>query len=131
LNLLLVEKFDLLPILFAEQWDKSKQRWYGEENRNKYIDAVLRISKKFFGTRQILPVAPSPLDGSELLQQKISVTTNKRNNNLIIIEFEDSDPSFTLVMMNRYIEALDEYLRSEAITRANDSKNYINYQNNQ
>ena len=126
LNLLLVEKFDLLPILFADQWDKSRQRWRGEENNNKYFGALIHGSEKLFGANlDSLIKPPSPLDGSQLLQQKISVTTNKKNSNLVVIEFEDTDPGFAFLMTTRYIEALDDYLRSEAITRANDSKNYI------
>ena len=126
LNLLLVEKFDLLPILFAGQWDKSKQRWRGEENNNNYFSALIHGSEKLFGANlDSLIKPPSPLDGSQLLQLKISVTANKKNSNLIVVEFEDSDPGFAFLMTTRYIEALDEYLRSEAITRANDSKNYI------
>lgn len=125
LNLMLVEKFDLLPILFTEKWDKTKLRWHGEENQNKYADAVIQGSKKLVGaSHDFLMAMPSPLDGAELLRSKISVKTIK-SSNLLTIEFEDRDPNFATLMISRYIEALDEYLRFEAISRANDSRNYI------
>lgn len=125
LNLMLVEKFDLLPVLFEEKWDKSKQRWYGETDQASPIRGIWTSIKRFLGANSVsFNPMPTPLDGSEFLQKKI-VAQNIRKENLLKIEFEDRDPNFALTMVTRYIDALDEYLRFEAITRANDSKNYI------
>jgi len=120
LNLMLVEKFDLLPILYSDQWDKTKQNWI---NQNQQTNIISKIANKLFG---MTFKEPTPLMGSELLQTKISVTINNKNSNILTIEFFDKDPNFSVTMINRYLEALDEYLRLEAINRANESRSYIN-----
>lgn len=43
----------------------------------------------------------------------------------ISISFEDKDPEFAVAMINRYLNELDNYLRSEAINRAMDNRRYL------
>lgn len=125
LNLMLVERYDLLPVLFADDWDKTKQRWFGDERRTGLMAWMLRVSEPVLGQPlNWLVKGPSALDGSAILQRKVSVITVK-GDGALKIEFSDKDPQFAAIMVSRYLEALDETLRSEAITRASDSRSYV------
>lgn len=93
----LLEKYDLLPKLYADDWDAEQEKWKD----------------------------PDPLEQPSLvkalqtkrLQDIFSVDMDK-STSLITIAWEDEDPHFAALMLERVIEELKHYLKFEYETDA-------------
>jgi hypothetical protein len=127
-NILLVEKYDLLPMLYSKYWDKENRSWTRLENyKSEPLSGILSIFGK---TRPSLDYPPSLVAGAELLRKKLRVSPFPRDSQIqshwILVTFEDEDPQFAVEMLARYLAELDCYLRSEAISRATDNQKHLN-----
>lgn len=122
-NILLIEKYNLLPILFSNYWNKKTNSWIvaGDHQTN----CSPKTYPLFGARKRFIECPPSPLDGVNLLLEKLSVSRVSRSVDWISLTFEDQDPQFAVMMMTRYLAELDDFLRSEAITRATDNQRYI------
>jgi len=123
-NIYLVEKYQLLPKLFAKYWYKDKQGWLGDERRGLY--SRTSVMERFFGKqRNFKKYAPTSIDGAELLMEKFLVDKSRPQKDWLELRFEDKDPAFAAAMLNRYIAELDYYLRNQEIDRAEANQKYL------
>jgi uncharacterized protein involved in exopolysaccharide biosynthesis len=123
-NIYIVEKYNLLPKLFEDLWNKNEKKWINNRKRELYYKPSLL--EKFFGRRsQFKKYAPTPIDGAELLLKKFTVLTSKPQKDWLELNFEDKDPAFAAAMLNHYIAELDYYLRNQEIDRAAANQKYL------
>jgi len=123
-NIYLVEKYNLLPVLFDGYWDKKENKWIGGAQRQ--LNRQLTMREKIFGVAtDFSKYTPTSIDGAELLMKKLKVEKSKPLNDWLELRFDDKDPAFAAAMLNKYIAELDYYLRNREIERAMANQKYL------
>jgi uncharacterized protein involved in exopolysaccharide biosynthesis len=97
-----VEKYKLMPDLFAEQWDPLKKEW--KENP-----------------------APTLQDAYKLLIGMLSVSRDRKTD-VLTIKFDHEDPNFAKIMADNYLSELSESLREETLKDAAENKRFLQEQ---
>ena len=97
-----LEKYDLMPDLFEDQWDPLKNTW--EEN----------------------PV-PTFQDAYQFLIHRLIVLRG-RQSDIMTITFEHEDPRFAKIMVNNFLGELSESLREETLKEATENQRFIKEQ---
>jgi uncharacterized protein involved in exopolysaccharide biosynthesis len=100
---LVVEKHDLLPILFKEMWDNSKKAWLESP-------------------------APSVQDAYKLISKKLLKVSRDRKTDVITVSIEDEDPEFARKMVDYYITELSEGLRTKVLKDAEENMRFLTAQ---
>lgn len=99
-----VEKNDLLPILFAEDWDSSNKEWLSPaiDERPTLLDAYRKI----------------------VHEGVLSVAKN-RDNQLVEVSVIWTDPAQAAEWANGLISLLNDFVRKRAIERSEDNLAYL------
>ena len=100
---LVVEKHNLLPILFKEMWDSRKKAWL--ENP-----------------------APTVQDAYKLISKKLLKVSRDRKTDVITVSFENEDPEFARKMVDYYLTELSEGLRTEVLKDAEENMRFLTAQ---
>ena len=87
----IVRKYDLLPILFEDDWDSVKKGWKGETPKAEDI---------YKAVHNLLKVAPD------------------KKQNVMEVSFEAKDPRMAQTILNYYIVGLSEFLRRQTLEDA-------------
>jgi uncharacterized protein involved in exopolysaccharide biosynthesis len=97
-----VEKYDLMPDLFEDQWDPLMNGW-----------------------RE----SPSPTfqDAYNLLMGMLKVS-RQRSTDILTLAFEHEDPRFAKIMIGNYLAELSESLREETLEEAAENKRFLREQ---
>lgn len=103
----LIEKYDLLPRLYAGLWDAKKQAW-------------ITVAPK----RQ--PTVIKALQ-ENIFKDSYSVSQDKKTN-LISVSWEDEDPAFAALMVRRLLSELTDYLNNEYESDAQREREFIERQ---
>jgi LPS O-antigen subunit length determinant protein (WzzB/FepE family) len=106
----LIEKYDLIPFIYKHQnpkayaklWDTSSNKW-----------------KSSF-------VAPRPVDMAGLVKSYLKKKINKNNTMSVSVSSKDSAMSFDLA--SKYLDYLDEFIRSDVQTNAKENVTYLEKQ---
>jgi len=132
----LMNKHELLPVLFFERWDEEKKSWKkGEEGFS--LDNLLKLPRRFFSylvqRARSLPAsagkdkkkndAPSLNDGLRVLNGIYSITEDKRLGT-IKVSADFYDPAKAAWLSEILLQSLKDYMSSEAIVTA--EKNLAN-----
>ena len=97
-----VEKYDLMPDLFEEQWDPLMNGWKEDP-------------------------APTFQDAYELLLDMLNVS-RQSGTDILTLAFEHEDPRFAKIMVANYLAELSESLREETLEEAAQNKRFLEEQ---
>jgi uncharacterized protein involved in exopolysaccharide biosynthesis len=100
---LVVEKHNLLPILFDKQWDAQKKAWKEAP-------------------------APTIQDAYKLIKDGLLKVTRDRKTNVITASIEHKDPEFAKSMMQYYLTELSEGLRAKVVKDAQENMRFLTEQ---
>lgn len=93
-------KFDLLPVLFSERWNREKKDWAtGKKN-------------------------PSIQDGLRALEKILSISHSAKDNTITITS-ELKNPQDAAIVLEKLLEVLNTHLSDEARRIAQSNKNYL------
>lgn len=95
---------NLLPLLFSGRWDSDGNRWNVSEEED----------------------IPSVSDGYKLFNGRIRSVTESRKTGLVTVSFEWTDRELAAQWANRFVERLNQYLRSKDIAEAERSIEFLN-----
>ena len=99
-----IEKYDLMPILFEDEWDTDKKKWEDEEAH------------------------PTIQDGWELIFDKMLSVSTEEDSSTIRVGFEYEKPEFSKAMVEYYTTELSEKLREEILLDAGEKKKFFEQQ---
>src|SRR4030066_770084 len=97
----MIEKYNLLPVLFSKNWDKDKKEW---------------INKP-----------PTMWNGIRALSSIIKVTNNIKENT-ISLSAEFHDPEITVVLVDDLLSTLSDYMGNESKRSAIIKRRYLEEQ---
>ena len=125
----IIEKYNLLPVLFPDDWDVKKKTWK-KENSGFSLNPLALISK----IRPAQPNAPKKepgvpdtWDGIRALDEIVDIHHDLKED-LITISVEFSDPDMAAKIVNYFIITLNDYMSSEANRVAKINKEYLEKQ---
>lgn len=98
----IVEKYNLLPILFKNDWDPVKKQWLTER-------------------------PPTVQDAFKVLDEMLSVSINNKKNT-ISITFDHEDPRFAQQMVEAYLTELSEILCEVTVKESVEKQKFYNEQ---
>ena len=98
-----VEKYELMPELFEDQWDPLKKQWKEDP-------------------------APTAQDAHELITEKMLTVSVDPNTDVLTVHFDNEDPRFAKIMVDNYLSELSEYLREETLKDAAENKRFLREQ---
>jgi hypothetical protein len=107
----LIERYNLLPILYKYQWPKVYK---------KFRDTAQNTWKPKF-------IPPKPLDMGGFIKGKyLKKVTNK--NNTMTIKISSKDSTFTINLANDYIAYLNDYIKTNTKNDAEENVAYLDSQ---
>ncbi|MDO8444811.1 MAG: Wzz/FepE/Etk N-terminal domain-containing protein [Deltaproteobacteria bacterium] len=134
-----IESYNLLPVLFPEQWDEEKGAWRKEEKGEKKGFGLGQIIHKLVAaikpkTKKSKPKtedqndgSPTTWDGLRSLNGIVAVTNNMKENTITVsIELYDSEMSAKMV--DYILTALNGHMRGEAKRVAQTNRMYLEEQ---
>lgn len=109
--------------IFYKEWNEAENRW--QEPRN-FILTLNRLMHSIAG-QPLAPYQPPDADElSEYLHDKIGVTAAKpKDPPLTTIYYEDRDPAFAAMLLNRAHSYADDAVRRIALRRANANSRFL------
>ena len=125
----IIEKYNLLPVLFYQQWDEEKRIWKKTEKGIPFL--IQKIIKK------IAPANPKEvkreMDGPEIwdglrTMDKIVKVNNNFKENTIKISVNFPDPAMAAKMANYFLTTLNDHMTSEAKRVARINMKYLEQQ---
>jgi len=102
-----IEKYDLMPILFPKKWDAVKKAWT---------------------TKGISDKPPTIQDGIKIIQKNLLKVNRDKKNNTITIMFEHPDPETVKSIVGYYLTELSETLREEVLEDSTENQRFFNEQ---
>ena len=97
-----INKYNLLPSLFYDQWDESNDTWM--------------VNDKF--------EVPTPDDAKKLFQNNLSINEDKKTG-LTSISFEWHQPNLATNWVNNLVKELNQVLRQRAIDDSNKKVGFL------
>ena len=98
----IIDKYDLMPILFEDNWDAKKHEWMIEKQ-------------------------PTLQDGLKKIKALLSVKTDTKKN-LITVCIEDKKPEITKQFVDYYLTELSASLREEVLRDASENMRFFEEQ---
>lgn len=96
----LIERYDLLPVIFSGRWDMEKKNWAAGEEQPTIHDALRALER-------MMSVRHSPKD------------------NTITITIESTDPGGAAGMLDKLLSVLTAHLSNEARKVADSNRRYL------
>lgn len=100
---LIVEKHDLLPVLFKEKWDSQRSAW-------------------------LESAGPTIQDAYRLISNSLLKVSRDRKTDVITLSIEHEEPEFARQMVTYYINELSEQLRAKVLKDAQENMRFLNEQ---
>ncbi|MBT6339631.1 MAG: hypothetical protein HOJ48_10095 [Desulfobacula sp.] len=104
----LIEKYDLLPKLYSDIWDKENQKWMIDDPEEK----------------------PTILKGIQEKFKEIYAINKDKKTELITISWTDEDPEFTKIMLQRIVKEVRYYLENDYESDAKREREFVETQLN-
>jgi uncharacterized protein involved in exopolysaccharide biosynthesis len=98
-----VEKYEIMPELFEDQWDPLKKEWKEKPG-------------------------PTMQDAYRLITGRMLNVSREGTTNVLTIKFDHEDPRFAKIMVDHYLTELSESLREETLKDALDNKRFLKEQ---
>jgi len=97
----IVKKYDLLPVIFEDDWDAARKAWKEETPKTEEIQ--------------------------EAVQDLLKVTPDKKQN-VMKVSFESKDPEMAQRILNHFIVGVSEFLRRQTLEDAAAQQIHLNQQ---
>jgi uncharacterized protein involved in exopolysaccharide biosynthesis len=127
----MIERYNLLPVLFYEQWDEEKKEWKrgikGGISLNPFrlISSIAGAIKPEKGASNPGDIRiPTMWNGLRALNSIIKIKNNIKENS-ITISAEFHDPEMAAKMVNYLLETITNHMSSDAKRVANNKKMYL------
>jgi len=126
-----IERYQLLPVLFYKEWDAEKKDW----KRGISLNPLVYVGKLFNaitggepqGIMKKDPGVPDVWDGLRMLDSIVKVSQNIKEN-VIIITVDYYDPEMAAKMVEYFLTALTDHMSSEARRVATINRQYLEEQ---
>ena len=106
-----IEKYDLMPVLFPDAWDEKAKKWK---------------TKKWFGLAERKP--PSLQDGIKKITDNLMNVTPDSKNGTLKIAFEHRDPETAKMVVEYFLTQTSETLRELVLRDAAENMRFLNEQ---
>lgn len=103
----IIEKYDLMPVLFPDKHDAAKKTWL----------------KKMTGEKP-----PTIQDGCKVIQQELLKISRDKKNNTITVGFDYPDPAIAKKLADYYLTELSETLREAVLKDSAENQHFFNEQ---
>jgi uncharacterized protein involved in exopolysaccharide biosynthesis len=132
-----ITRYNLLPVLFDEDWDEDKKRWKAEGGAG----SRLSFNPLVWASRLLALVRPAPppsvagkkpgvpdiWDGIRALDQLFTVKHNMKEN-AITVAGEFKDPETAAKLVEYFLTALTDHMSAEARRVAEVNRKYLESQ---
>lgn len=106
-----IQKLDLMPVLFENRWDAAKKTW-----KPSVLDGLLGQAKK----------PPTLLEGGREMKALLGVSEDKQS--LVSVEAKTGDPELSAAIVTAYVQELEAYLQKNALSSAKRNRIFIEKQ---
>lgn len=132
----IIERYNLLPVLFDDKWDEEKKDWKRGERSSFTLNPSVLMQKVM---AVIKPKTQNPesgvqnygipavWDGLRMLNKIVRVADNKKENT-ITISVEFYDPEMAGKMIEYFLAALTDHMSGEAKRVASTNRKYLEEQ---
>lgn len=127
----MIERYNLLPVLFYGRWDEEKKEWKREIkggirlNPFRLISNMAEAIKPEKGASNPGDIRiPTMWDGLRALNSIIKINNNVKENT-ISVSAEFHDPEIAVKMVNYLLETITDHMSSDAKRVANNKKRYL------
>ena len=103
-----INELDLLPILFEEKWDKSKNTW-----KSSKISVLNKRDNN-----------PSLQDGTDALKNKLFVGKDKETG-VITLSYTSNNPEVAATVANQFTIELEKYTKQNTLSNAKKNRIFI------
>ena len=132
-----IRRYNLLPILFHEQWDERENKWQVEEKSSFFLNPLGLIRNSIGKIKPRGPVHPESSgaeegiptiwDGLRMLGSMMTANLNSKDNT-INLSIEFYDPVMAAKMVEYFLTALIDHLTGEAKKVAETNRKYLEEQ---
>lgn len=131
-----IERYELLPILFYESWDKEKKQWKKDGNSSYGLNPLSLLQKASSSIKPRSQVSnpksqdnssPTVWDGLRMLDGIVKVNNNIKDNT-ITVSAEFYDPEIAANIVNYFLASLIDHMSGEAKRIAKTNKRYLEEQ---
>lgn len=105
--------------LFSSEWDSSSRKWVQPR-----ANGVLKAVKALLGVPNYAWEAPDAARLQDYLAATIKVTQNPESP-IVVVSYEDPDPSFGVRLLSSADRAADALLRAKALDRTSSNIAYL------
>ncbi len=105
LTLKIIQKYDLMPKIFQDQWDEKKKAWLPEVEE-----------------------PPSLQDGMKAIKDGMLKVSTDPEKGTLTVGIEHKDPALAKQWVDYYVKELSETLRAEVLHDANENKRFFTEQ---
>lgn len=129
----MIQQYNLMPILFHEQWDKERQAWKKgggfSLNPLTYVSMLTSLLAPAppASTRKKEPGAPDTWDALRLLDGIVKVNQDIKANT-ITVSVEYHDPDMAAKLVEYFLNALINHMSSETKRVAQTNRKYLEEQ---
>ncbi len=124
----MIERYDLLPVLFSSQWDAEKKEWKKQNpgllGRVSGAVSGLVASADTAALKRKNDGGPSLWDGIRALRQTAVIKSSSRDN-IITLSVAWSDPDTAAVLAGDMLETLRDHMAGEKQRVADANKQYL------
>lgn len=106
-----IQKLDLMPVLFENRWDADKKTW-----KPSAIDGLLGRANR----------PPTLLEGGREMAALLGVSEDKQS--LVSVEAKTNDPELSAAIVTAYVKELEAYLQKNALSSAKRNRLFIEKQ---
>lgn len=122
-----VEKYQLLPILFPDNWDQEKKAWKKPGISLNPLAYIAKLKPADPKAPQKEPGVPDTWDGIRAIDTLVKINYNMKED-IITISADFRDPEIAAKIANYFIITLNEHMSSEARRVAVVNKEYLEKQ---
>lgn len=123
----MIQKNNLLPVLFYDQWDADKQDWKKESILNPFFwirKMAAVVAPRDSKTQKKEEGIPDLQDGLRELEDIVSVTKNIKEST-ITVSVDHPNPEKAAAMADFLLDALNEHMTGESRRVAQINKTYL------
>lgn len=110
----------LMHTIFSDQWDPQTRQW--REPRST-IGNISKAVKSFIGAPMLPYRRPTAIDLRGYIREHVIVTEDKKKS-LVMFTYRHEDPKFAAALLQRLVDASDDFLRAKSLRR---STTYVRY----
>lgn len=122
-----LEKYNLLPVLFPEKWNKEKKTWKTSKINFNPLVLVAKLMPEKTGAPKKDESIPDTWDGIRELDKIINIDYDTKKD-IITITANFRDPEMAAAIVSYFITELNEHMSSEAKRMAVVNKQYLEKQ---